>query len=155
MQKIPANRFEHDQIYFVSAAMRGRIPVFANGAAAQIALNALQFYRARKDIQLFGYIIMPDHIHLVLSPVAPLILPDFMRRYKNYLAHELALGSIWDKGYWSEVVVNEMMFWSRLKYLHENPLRKGLADRMADYPWTSALAYEKDELAYLIDRIQR
>lgn len=68
--------------------------MFANERAAQIALDSLQFFRRTKEIALYGYVIMPDHIHLIVKPLAPLTLSKFMRRFKTFIAHSLDRGSI-------------------------------------------------------------
>jgi len=153
MQSVPANRFEPNLIFFVNSALRGRLPLFADDNSAKIVSDSLQFFRRNKRILLYGFVIMPDHIHLLLRPVAPLTLPNFMRRFKNFVAHEIDQGSIWDKGYWSEVVVSEKMFWSRLKYLHLNPVRAGLVAEMCDYLWTSAREWSEDIPRLLTDEI--
>jgi putative transposase len=151
MDRTPASRQLTEQTFFVTTVSKNRARLFTTNQAVQTILNSLQFFRRRHEIELYGYLIMPDHLHAILKPLAPLILPAFMRRFKSYVAHATARGKIWDKGYWSQALPNEKIFLQKLRYIHENPVRKGLVAEAADYPWSSANEYCGDGLFTLID----
>jgi putative transposase len=153
MRTVPANRALPDLTFFISTAVNDRLPVFSDDRAAQIALDCLQFFRRQGEIFLYGYVIMPDHLHLVFRPVPPLTLPKFVRRFKTFVAHEIGKGSIWQKGCWSEVIVNTDMLWNRVRYLNDNPVRAGLVAVSTDYCWSSAKEYLLDVPPGLIDSI--
>lgn len=144
MQRVPPNRALTDNTFFVSAALKDRCPLFADEHAAKIVLGSWQFFRRRGEIDLYGFVVMPDHVHLILRVFPPLTVSAFMRRFKDYVAHALARGPIWDKGYWSEIMTSESMLIEKLEYIHANPVRRRLTENMADYPWSSAGDYFTD-----------
>jgi len=143
-----------DLTFFISAAINDRLPVSSDDHAAQIALDCLQFFRRNGEIFVYGYVIMQDHVHRVLRPVAPLTLPKFIRRFKTFVAHQFGKGAIWQKGCWSEVIVNTDMLWNRVRYLNENPVRAGLVTVSTEYRWSSATEYLLDEPPGLIDPVE-
>jgi putative transposase len=144
MQRTPASRKLTNQAFFVTAALLDHAPVFAEARAAQIAFDTLQFFRSRREIDLHGYVIMPDHIHAIVNLRAPLMLPDFMRRFKSYVARQVGQGAIWQHGYWSQAVPNEQILVEKLTYMLRNPVRKRLVERPEDYEWSSAKDQSRD-----------
>ena len=103
-------------------------------------------------MKLHGYVVMPDHIHLLLRPLAPATISDVMRRLKSFTAHEIGQGRIWSEGFWSELVPNDKSLFQKLTYIHNNPLRAGLARQPHEYLWSSACEYLKSEMNGLIDK---
>ncbi len=92
MQHIPENRQGSDLTFFVNAALWHRQPIFADPRAAQIAMDSLQHLRQSGEIWLYGFVIMPGHVHLLVHPLPPQTLPKIMRRFKTWVAHELEQG---------------------------------------------------------------
>jgi len=138
MQRTPDSRKLTDQAFFVTAAVRDHVPVFAESGTAQIVLDTLQFFRSRHEMDLYGYVIMPDHVHAVVNLHAPLMLPDLMRRFKSYVARQIGHGAIWQHGYWSQAIPNGQILVQKLQYMLHNPVRKGLVRKPEDYEWSSA-----------------
>jgi putative transposase len=151
MQHVPPNRALSDQTFFVSAALKDRRPLFADEHAAKAVLDSWQFFRRRGEIELYGFVIMPDHVHLILRVNPPLTVSAFMRRFKDFVAHTLAQGPIWDKGYWSEIITSESMLIQKIEYMHGNPVQRGLAREIQDYPWSSAVDYYTDSETKRVD----
>ena len=141
MHHVPPNRKLPDQIFFVTTVLEPRQPRFANPRAAQIVLDSFQFFRARREGKLYGFVIMPDHLHFIVKPLAPQTLPNLMRRLKSHVAHELDEGIIWEKSYYSEIMTSKSLFYQKLRYTHDNPPRAGLTLDDVSYPWSSASQY--------------
>lgn len=144
MQHVPPNRAISDQTFFVSAALKSRRPLFADEHAVKVVLDSWQFFCRRGEIELYGFVVMPDHVHLILRVIPPLTVSSFMRRFKDFVAHTVAQGPIWDKGYWSEIMTSESLLIEKLEYIHGNPVRRGLTENASDYPWSSAADYCTD-----------
>jgi putative transposase len=102
-------------------------------------------------MDLYGFVIMPDHIHLIIKLQGAHTLPAFVRQFKTYIAHRLAKGPIWQRNYWSELIVHDRMLAQKLEYIHENPVRKGIVEHAEDYPWSSAKEYLVKDRFELID----
>ena len=104
-------------------------------------LDSFRFFRENGKIELYGFVIMPDHLHAILKTKAPVTISQFVKRMKTHIAHMLGQGPIWEKGYWSEVIEGGSFMKQKLVYIHENPVRAGLVRKPEDYPWSSAKEY--------------
>jgi putative transposase len=133
MERTPHSRTLRDQTFFVTTSTLNRKPVFASDVAAEIVLNTLQFFRQRKEIELYGYVIMPDHVHLALRVAEPLTLPNLMRRFKSFVARAVGQGEIWEKGYWSQAIPAEAVLVQKLRYMMRNPVEEGFCEEVEHY----------------------
>ena len=141
MRHVPENRSVSDLTFFVTARLNTTRPLLGDADAGQLILDTLNFYRQRGEIECYGFVVMPDHIHLIVKVVAPLTLPRWMDRFKSYVARHLNKGPIWQRGYWSEVVPSIPLLEQKLRYIHENPVRAGLVREATEYVWSSASDY--------------
>lgn len=137
MERTPHSRTLSGQTFFVTTSTLARNPVFASDSAAEIVLNTLQFFRQGREIELFGYVIMPDHVHFALKVVEPLTLPNLMRRFKSFVARAVGQGEIWEKSYWSQAIPAEAVLVQKLRYMLRNPVEKGLCQEAEHYRWSS------------------
>ena len=140
MKSVPQTRTLTDSTFFITSNLDGE-KCFVDEANARIVLNTLDFYRKRGDILLYGFVVMPDHIHLLLNVNAPTTLPRFMNGLKSYIANQLGNRSIWQKSYWSELITNEHHFAEKLNYIHANPVRTNIVQSPEEFMWSSARDY--------------
>ena len=75
---------EAGQCYFVTTAAHLRQPLFADHRLCRILEGNLKFYRDRMKFSLHGYVIMPDHVHLLVTPRQTATISDVMRNFKSY-----------------------------------------------------------------------
>ncbi|HEY3296633.1 MAG TPA: transposase [bacterium] len=151
MRNVPANRFESDRTFFVTSTLSISRPLFADAQNAQCILDTWDFYRARSEIELYGFVVMQDHIHLIVQVLSPLTLDAWMNRFKSYVAHKINCGPMWTRSYWSEVVVNEKFLRQKLHYIHLNPVRAGLVAKPELYYWSSARDYANEAGPWRVD----
>jgi len=115
---------------------------------ATLVADALQFYH-RSRYELFAYVVMPNHVHLVLRPSLKSDshlswgLDEIMRSIKGYTgkkANELlgAHGEFWQREYYDHMVRSEEEWCYYVNYTHENPVSAGLSERAEDWQWSSA-----------------
>ncbi len=78
---------------------------------------------------------MPDHLHLLLNVPEPNTISKVMNVYKSGLTFQLGIKKIWQPRYFMKIPNNS---YGVLQYIHLNPVRKGLVENAADYPWSSA-----------------
>jgi putative transposase len=97
--------------------------------------------------QLLAWCIMPNHVHVLLAPNYPLArivqawksLTTRWARNQNALLHlSLPQGSLWRRDYWDSYIRNEAHLQRVEHYIHQNPVKAGLASTAADWPWSSA-----------------
>ena len=122
-----------------------RQPVFVDAADYQAMLAMLGEGIARHRVALHGYVLMPDHFHLLATPEGdglPLLMQSLGRRYVRYFNDRHGRsGTLWDGRYRCTLIEPERHLLDALAYLDLNPVRAGVALAAADWPWSSHAHY--------------
>jgi putative transposase len=104
---------------------------------------ALERVRRSFGIRVFGYVVMPDHVHLLMSEPQRDTLADALKSLKQGVSR-LLIGEaehFWQKRYYDFNVLTNAKFNEKLSYLHRNPVRRGLCERPEDWMWSSFRHY--------------
>src|SRR6516225_3001569 len=78
--------FETEYPYFLTCTIVGWLPVFTRPEAAQIVFDCWRFLQANKNLTLYGYVLLENHLHLIAS--AP-DLANVMKSFKMYTARQI------------------------------------------------------------------
>ncbi|MFH1444370.1 MAG: transposase [Candidatus Peregrinibacteria bacterium] len=126
---------ENDVTLLVTTILQNRKPLFSNPAIAREAIDTLYRVQDQHPFFLFGFVIMPDHCHLLIRVPSPGKISTVMNRWKMGVAHSIGLGPIWQSRFDARTVhdVSEA-----LRYIHNNPAKAGLVEIPDNYPWSSA-----------------
>ena len=132
-----------NQPYFVTARTVQRRPLFHDRRAARLFLQELQACREELGFLLLSFVVMPDHVHLVLVPGPRADLPRIMQYVKGRFARTFNLarggmGAVWQPRFFEAAVRTEAQLERWLRYIEENPVRAGLAAAPEVYPFSSA-----------------
>ena len=132
-----------DRTFFVTSVTWERRPVLRSEHAAKLFLDTLFSYRDRGFFQLYEFVVMPDHIHLMLAPKATLALERVMQFIKDGYSHRYGkeTGSrieIWERSFTNHRIRDERDYETHRDYIHLNPVRARLVESPADCPYTSA-----------------
>jgi putative transposase len=138
-----------DRLFFVTVNLRPDIPFLAEGEFP-LVIKALAESRRRERFLLAGYVLMPDHWHALIWPSHPLTISRAVQSVKWRAARSLnrhrgTAGVVWQHQFWDRFVRHEKEFGERLEYMHHNPVRRGLAKRPEDWPWSSYGNYSLDK----------
>ena len=141
---------EGEYCYFVTTSVQARRPLFRDARLCQILLENLRFYRDRMKFSLHGYVIMPDHMHLLITPRQPATISDIVRNLKSYAGKEVrqALGGsgpIWQRRFYDRVIRSEKQFRATLDYIHVNPVRAGIVRSAEEYEFSSYRFWEEGD----------
>src|SRR3990172_3202171 len=103
---------EENRVYLITTNTEERQPIFVNPRLCAVVIENLAFYRDRGDFSLHAYVVMPDHIHLVITPRSA-ELPDVMRNLKSYSAKQIRdktgnSGSVWQSRFHDRAIRNEV-----------------------------------------------
>jgi putative transposase len=127
--------FRDGAAYFVSTQTVERKPFFRNERWASLMLETLRNYEG-SGYELHAYVIMPDHLHLLISPnetlekSVQLIKGGFSFRAKRELNWK---GEIWQSGF-TDHRIRDGEDWKRhLEYIRKNPVRAGLVSNALDF----------------------
>jgi putative transposase len=110
---------------------------------AKLFVDTLSGYRNNAKYLLHEFVVMPDHFHLLLTPIHGIKLERVMQLIKGGFSYrvkkELAIKmEIWERGYIDHRIRDITDFRNHVQYIHENPVEAGLAAAPEDYPYCSA-----------------
>jgi REP element-mobilizing transposase RayT len=104
--------------------------------------------RRRFGMRIYGYVIMPEHAHLLVNELPQATLAEAIHFLKLSFAKRLhsqrgtmESSSFWQKRYYDRNVRDAREFTVKLRYLHRNPVRRGLVKEPADWKWSSFRHY--------------
>jgi putative transposase len=124
-----------DEMMFITTNTRDKLPVFHKPAFAREACEMLYRVQKRHPFLLYGFVIMPDHCHFLLHVPDGGSISRIMRVYKSGLAFNLGIGSFWQSRFHIGIPDSAT---SVAHYIHQNPVKAGLAEAAENYPWSSA-----------------
>lgn len=132
------------RFFFITTNLRRNIPPFSQ-AERDICLDHLERARKRHKFFLFAYVVMPDHVHLLLRTEQAL-LPAVMKTWKGGSGCAIAkrrgiTGAIWQPRYFDFILRRASDFGKKLEYIHNNPVADGLVAEPQLWPWSSAAFY--------------
>jgi len=131
-----------DHVLFVTFCKSLRTPFPAE--ARDIVLRHC-IWENEKRVALHAAVVMPDHVHLLLTPLrdgtgSPYPLSHVLKLIKGVSARRInqllgSSGPVWQEESFDHVLRSEESFEEKLEYLRQNPVRKGLAQKPEDYRW--------------------
>ena len=131
------------QTHFVTFCCYHRRPSLTTPIPRQVFEAALERVRLRFEVCVYGYVVMPEHVHLLLSEPQLQTLADAIKSLKQGVSRRL-IGEaehFWQKRYYDFNVRNEPQFVEKLLYIHQNPVKRGLCARAEDWEWSSFRQY--------------
>jgi putative transposase len=144
MAKPPRDRASaRTNTYFVTTrAFEGRA-MFQSERAAKLLIETILVYREQERYLLHEFVIMPNHLHLLLSPVAPVTLERTMQFIKGGYSHragkEMGMnGEIWQRGYVDHRIRDTQDYIRHLEYIRFNPVRAHIVQTPESFNFSSA-----------------
>ncbi len=120
--------------------------------ARTILLQGLVHLRMQRHIQILGWVLMPEHVHLVLLPPDGLSLGDAIGRFKSWTARQILSApefrgvvlrrndgspALWQRRCYDHNCRHPQVARQKIEYCHQNPVRRGLVDHPSKWPWSS------------------
>jgi putative transposase len=117
-------------------------------------LLALEQTRRRFQMRVYGYVVMPEHVHLLLSEPSEDMLPRAVQMLKSRVSLQArkegkrTAGELpfWQTRYFDHNVRDYEGFVTQLRYIHRNPVKRGICLRPEDWPWSSFRAWALGEV---------
>lgn len=162
---------EDISLYFVTTTIVNWEKVFVSIEMFETLIESLDYCITHKGLHLHGYVIMPNHAHYILSCEGPGNLSNIMRDYNRYSSQEIVrwlkgvprhdilrvfreaaekegrgnYHKVWRDGFHPVAIESEPFFQEKLKYIHENPVRKGFVECPEHWKYSSARNYILDD----------
>jgi len=163
--------------HFVTFSCYHRRPLFTADPAKRVFEAALERVRRSFRLYVYGYVVMPEHVHLLVSEPERGELADALKSLKQGVSRRLISGApfkpavglsgdhperrpiagapfkpavglsgdhpehFWQKRYYDFNVRNYRQFVEKLRYIHRNPVKRGLCERPEDWEWSSFRQY--------------
>lgn len=164
---------DQDKTHFITATVVDWIDVFTRQNYRDSVIECLNYCIKNKGMIVYAYVIMSNHIHMVVQSNEGK-LSDLIRDFKKFTAKTI-LDKIqnepesrrewmlerfqkatethtrnknyqfWQYGNHAEEVYSENFLWSKIDYIHMNPVRSGLVKKVEDYIYSSANSYINNE----------
>jgi putative transposase len=156
---------EPNLVHYATAVTHNRVPVFRNDHACLLLLDAMATTRSKEPFKLIGYVVMPDHFHLLANPLE-LDISIIVGRIKGRAAvailswlreegHSLSLTklklpkplksgqthAVWMREFSAIDIWSRKFIRQKLHYTHMNPARAGLCKHPVEWRWSSYNAY--------------
>jgi REP element-mobilizing transposase RayT len=139
-------------------------PLFTRTETVEIVLDSWRFLQQEAEFEIYGYVILENHLHLIAS--SPDLSRD-MQRFKSYTAKRiidyleqtqakrvlelLALFKrvhktesqyqVWEEGSHPQLIESETVMRQKLDYIHQNPVKRGYVDLPEHWRYSSARNY--------------
>jgi putative transposase len=119
------------ETYALTTATYQRRALFVRTANAELLVKTLFHYRDQGRFLLHGFAIMPEHLHVLLTPSVTQTIERCAQRIKGGFSHEVRAqfaGEVWQPGFHEHRIRDGEDFRNQLAYIAANPERRGLAD---------------------------
>jgi len=148
------HRFQQSgQSHFVTFSCYQRRRYFATAELFEQFVQTLEDMRRKFQMCIYGYVVMPEHVHLLLNEPPHASLADAIHYLKLSFAKRVRRfrgpgqsGRFWEKRYHDRNVRDGREFVVKLRYLHRNPVKRGLVREPEEWPWSSYRQYAMREV---------
>ena len=143
--------------HFITCSCYRRQPLFDPAGRKDLFLSLLEELRIQYVFVVFGYVVMPEHVHLLLSEPKhkdlSIVMQVLKQRVSRDVHQRLSRTASSAQRPWRSTAPDEFHFWQprfhdfnvytphkfteKLNYIHNNPVRRGLVTQPGDWPWSS------------------
>jgi putative transposase len=128
-----------DRVFFITTITAGRLPIFRRDSTSRLLLLTLAHDREQGKFLLNEFVIMPDHVHALLTPAPQLSLERVMQFIKGGFSYRLkSHGPVWQESFTNHRVRDFEDYENHRRYIQMNPVRARLAECAELYPYSSA-----------------
>jgi putative transposase len=161
---------EPDRAYFVTLTVAGWIDLFTRKEIKSIVVNSIKYCQQNKGLVIFGWCLMPSHLHMLCQSGNSYTLSDILRDFKKHTSKEIIkyiqTGNesrrewlldyfskicehlvrrqrfkVWQDGNHPKIIYTSKFFWEKLDYIHNNPVEEMIAEKPEEYLYSSARNY--------------
>ena len=166
-------RYDIRGSHFVTSSCYQRRPLLDDDRIKQVFLSVLEETRKQCSFCVYGYVLMPEHFHLLISNPEVGDAGKVMQVLKQRVSHQAwkirhptlsqkkgkdgapiefedlrsrEPGQFWQRRFYDFNVWSRPKMVEKLKYMHRNPVVRGLVVRPEDWPWSSFRHYAMGEV---------
>jgi REP-associated tyrosine transposase len=134
---------ETGQTHFVTFSCYHRQPLLFDASAKRTLEAALEHVRRSFELRVYGYVVMPEHVHLLIGEPQRESLAVAIKSLKQRVSRKLIAEAqhFWQKRYYDFNIRDHRQFVEKLRYIHRNPVQRDLCKRPEDWEWSSFRHY--------------
>ena len=160
-------------LHFITFTCYRRLPLLRSVRARNVFVQILDEVRDRYGFSLVGYVVMPEHIHLLISEpvkgtpstVIQVLKQRVSRRLRRkrrapagqqslvFACGDESLPRFWQRRFYDFNVWTRKKKIEKLNYMHMNPVKRGLVRHPKDWPWSSYAFYAGQDTRIRIDSV--
>jgi putative transposase len=125
------------EFHFLTFSCFHRRPYLSSGAAKDLFEDALERVRRRYLFVVGGYVVMPEHVHLLVNEPQRGQLSRAVQAFKLSVSMRSGERPFWQAHYYDFNISSHEKFVEKLRYIHRNPVRRGLVTKPEDWKWSS------------------
>ena len=137
-------RFQNaESLHFITFSCFHRLPLLEAPGARETFEAVLEQTRARHQARVYAYVLMPEHIHLLVNEPPAIVLAQFLKAIKQITSRKLrgAREKFWQDRYYDSNVHGEKARSEVIHYIHRNPVKRGLVAKPEEWAWSSFRHY--------------
>jgi putative transposase len=129
--------------YFITFSTFQRMRLFVVEPYARLFLKTLYTYQRQGAFQLHAFVVMPEHVHLLITPAPEKTLERVVQLIKGGYSREFGLHfglkkEVWQRGFTDHRIRDAQDFEVHRGYIHQNPVKRGLVENPVEYRYCSA-----------------
>ena len=143
---------DSERTFFITTVAWQRVPIFRVAARARLLIEVLFSYRDQKKYLLHEFVVMPDHIHLLLTPAIEISVEPVMQLIKggySYRLRKIETNQVWQESFTNHRIRDAEDYERHREYIRLNPVRARLVRDAGEYLFSSANA------KYCLDDVPR
>jgi putative transposase len=132
---------DSQRTFFITTVTWQRVPILRVEARARLLIEVLFEYRDQGRYLLHEFVVMPDHIHLLLTPAAEISLEravQFIKGGYSYRLRKMEKIQVWQESFTNHRIRDAEDYERHCEYVRMNPVRAKLVGDASAYPFSSA-----------------
>jgi len=140
------NRYQQTgDLHFITFSCTRKRNILGSPEARDTFLQILEETRIKHNFHILGYVVMPNHVHLLLTEPETTKLSIAIQVLKQRFSRTRTEDDIWEPRYYDFNVHTERKRVEKLRYIHRNPVTRNLVPEPQLWPWSSYRAYAHNE----------
>jgi putative transposase len=128
-----------EALHFITFSCFHRLSLLEGPATKETFELVLEQTRSRHGARIYAYVLMPEHIHLLISEPPLILLAQFLKALKQITSRKLRGNrpQFWQDRYFDSNIRGESARSEVIRYIHRNPVKRGLVALPEQYRWSS------------------
>jgi putative transposase len=146
--------YGQSHLHFITFSCYRRMPLLGSSDSRDLFTKLLDQVRNRFQFALVGYVVMPEHVHLLMGEPAAHSPSVVLQMLKQETSRQMRLQQgagisqlpqFWERRFYDFNVWSQKKKVEKLTYMHTNPVKRGLVVDPREWPWSSFVFYLRGE----------